>query len=83
VKKILKKLDLEDILEKEINLWSQKSKINSTNTIIDDLKMSDVQSKNLNNILTSKISETIQNIKIKKTKRLLYISNSQERNKKT
>ncbi|XP_025421479.1 DNA helicase MCM9-like isoform X3 [Sipha flava] len=68
MKKILKKLDLEDILEKEINLWSQKSKINSTNTIIDDLKMSDVQSKNLNNILTSKISETIQNIKIKKQK---------------
>lgn len=68
VKTILKKLDLEDIIEKEMDLWNQKSKLNSFNSNVDELKTSNVLPTNSNNILTSKISETIQNIRIKKQK---------------
>lgn len=68
VEAILKKLDLEDILEKEMDLWNQTSEINSSNTNIDKLNTSNVQSKISDNLITSKISETIQNIRIKKQK---------------
>lgn len=70
---ILKKLDLEYILEKEMNMWYQTSAINLSNASIDEISTSNVLPKMSNNNLTNKISETIQNIKIKKQKDL-YVS---------
>ncbi|XP_022174206.1 DNA helicase MCM9-like [Myzus persicae] len=68
---ILKKLGLDDILEKEMELWCNTSLIHLsdiTDTSIDDVSTLNVLSKSSNNRLTNKISETIQNIKIKKQK---------------
>lgn len=66
---ILKKLNLEDILEKEMNLWNQASEINASSENIDEFNSSNNALSTIsNNLLTSKISETIQNIKIKKQK---------------
>lgn len=62
---ILKKLDLEDILEKELDLWCQSSGINPCDTSVGEINTSNQQLKVSDN-LTNKISETIQNIKIKK-----------------
>lgn len=69
---ILKKLGLDDILEKEMELWCNTSLIDlsdTTGSSIDDSTLN-VFSKSSNNSLTNKISETIQNIKIKKQKDL-------------
>lgn len=63
---ILKKLDLEDVLEKEMSLWFRPSTTNSSDTSIDQTNASNIPSNVLDNLLTNKISETIQNIKIKK-----------------
>jgi len=68
---ILKKLGLDDILEKEMKLWCSTSLLNLSDTTvsnIDDVSTLNVLSKSSNNSLTNKISETIQNIKIKKQK---------------
>lgn len=65
---ILKKLDLEDILEKEMDMWYQTSAINSLNTSIDEISTSNLPSEKYNNLLTNKISKTLQNIKTKKQK---------------
>jgi len=69
VERILKKLGLDDILEKEMNLWCNTSVVHlsdTTNTSLDDISKQNVLSKNSDNSLTNKITETIQNIKIKK-----------------
>lgn len=70
VERILKKLGLDDILEKEMNLWCNTSLVHNisdtTNTSIDDVSQLNILSKNSDNSLTNKITETIQNIKIKK-----------------
>lgn len=63
---ILKKLDLEDVLEKEKSLWYRSSTTNSSDISIDEINASNVPSKVSDNLLTNRISETIQNIKIKK-----------------
>jgi len=63
---ILKKLDLEDILKKEMNLFGQSSATNSSDISIDESSVSNVLIKLSDNLLTNKISETIQNIKTKK-----------------
>lgn len=63
---ILKKLDLEDVLEKEMSLWYRPSTTNSSDIRIDEINSSNVPSKVSDNLLTNKISETIHNIKIKK-----------------
>jgi len=71
VETILKKLGLDDILEKEMELWCNTSLIHlsdSTGSSIDDVSTLNTLSKSSNNSLTNKISETIQNIKIKKQK---------------
>jgi len=71
VEKILKKLGLDDILEKEMELWCNTSLTHLSDTTvssIDDVSTLNVLSKSSNNSLTNKISETIQNIKIKKQK---------------
>lgn len=65
---ILKKLDLEDILEREMNMWCQTSITNLSDTSANEINMSNVPTKISDNLLTNKISETIQNIKIKKQK---------------
>ena len=68
---ILKKLGLDDILEKEMKLWSNTSLINlsdTTDTSIDNVSTLNGLSNSSNSSLTNKISETIQNIKIKKQK---------------
>lgn len=65
---ILKKLDLEDILKKELDLWCQTSDICSFNASIDEISASNSYQKKSDNLLTNKISETIQNIKMKKQK---------------
>lgn len=68
---ILKKLGLEDILEKELELWCNTSLIHLSDTndaSIDDVSTLNVLSKSSDISLTNKISETIQNIKIKKQK---------------
>lgn len=62
---ILKKLDLEDILEKELDLWCRPSGINPCDTSVGEINTSNRRLKVSDN-LTNKISETIQNIKIKK-----------------
>lgn len=62
---ILKRLDLLDILEKEMDLWYRTTMLNLSDTNTDDISLSNVPSKPSDN-LTNKISETIQNIKIKK-----------------
>lgn len=64
MKTILKKLDLEDILEKEMELWYQISPINSPS--INEISTYNLFSNTSTNLLSNKISETIQNIKIKK-----------------
>jgi len=66
VEVILKKLDLNSILEKEMDLWCQTNSINSSNTSVDEISTSNSLSKVSDNNLTNKISETIQHIKIKK-----------------
>lgn len=64
---ILKKLDLEDILEKELHFWCETTMtVNLFDTNMDEASASNVFSKVSENALTNKISETIQNIKIKK-----------------
>lgn len=63
---ILKKLDLGDILEIEMNQWYQTSPILSPNVSIKENSTSNLFKKKLDNLLSNKISETIQNIKIKK-----------------
>ncbi|XP_025201501.1 DNA helicase MCM9-like [Melanaphis sacchari] len=71
MERILKKLGLDDILEKEMNLWCNTSSVHlsdTTNTSIDDVNKQNILSKNSDNSLTNKITETIQNIKIKKQK---------------
>lgn len=65
---ILKKLDLEDILEKEMNILCQTSMINLSDTNVNEINMSNIPTKVSDNLITNKISETIQNIKIKKQK---------------
>jgi len=82
VETILKKLDLEDILEKEMDVWCQTSVINSFNTSVDETSTSNLLSKKSDNLLTNKISETIQNIKIKKQKDL-YLSQMPKKEIKT
>lgn len=64
----MKKLDLEDILEKEMDIWCQTSEINLSETSPNEINMSNIPTKISDNLLTNKISETIQNIKIKKQK---------------
>ncbi|XP_027837856.2 DNA helicase MCM9-like [Aphis gossypii] len=69
MERILKKLGLDDILEKEMNLWCNTSVVHlsdTTNPSLDDVSKQNVVSKNSDNSLTNKITETIQNIKIKK-----------------
>lgn len=56
-----------------MNMWCQTSAINLSNTSIDEISTLNMLPKISNNNLTNKISETIQNIKIKKQKDL-YIS---------
>lgn len=70
---ILKKLDLEDILEKEMDLWCHTSKINTPDTSADEVSLLNEVSNVADNLLTNKISETLQNIKIKKQKNF-YVS---------
>lgn len=67
VETVLKKLDLLNILEKEMDLWYQTTMFNSSNINTDDISLSNVPLKPSDN-LTNKISETIQNIKLKKQK---------------
>lgn len=64
MKTILKKLDLEDILEKEMDLWCQLSPTNSPS--INEINTSSLFSNTSTILLSNKITETIQNIKIKK-----------------
>jgi len=71
VETILKKLGLDDILEKEMKLWCNTSLVNLSDTAvsnIDDVSTLNILTTISNNSLTNKISETIQNIKIKKQK---------------
>lgn len=75
---ILKKLDLEDILEKEMDIWCQASGINLSDTSLNEINMSNITTKISENLLTNKISETIQNIKIKKQKDF-YVSQMPEK----
>jgi len=82
VETILKKLDLEDILKKEMDVWCQTSVINSFNTSVDEISISNLLSKKSDNLLTNKISETIQNIKIKKQKDF-YLSQMPKKEIKT
>lgn len=85
---ILKKLDLEEILEKEMDLWCQTSQTSQTSTIIlsntntDEVNTAHVLSKISNNLLTNKISETIQNIRIKKQKDFYMSQMPKEKAKK-
>lgn len=81
MEKILKKLDLDDILNKEMNFWCQKSTISLSDTNIDEINPSNTVSKISDNLLTNKISETIQNIRIKKQKDF-YISQVVKKDKK-
>lgn len=73
MKAILKKLDLKDILEKEMDLWCQTPKIYTPDTSSDDVSILNGFSNVTDNLLTNKISETLQNIKIKKQKNF-YVS---------
>lgn len=78
---ILKKLDLEDILEKEMDIWCQASGINLSDTSLNEINISNTPTKISENLLTNKISETIQNIKIKKQKDF-YVSQMPQKEKK-
>lgn len=70
VETILKKLDLEDILKKEMVKWCQTSTINLPNMDVDEISTLNMHPKLSDNLLNNKISATIQNIKINKQKTL-------------